>query len=98
MNTKTRFLVLDRTNTAISPKSAGLVLADVQSQDSPSILSEETAIKFAQLLAQRNVGQNYYVVKTIVVATAADDLDKRLAGEAESAAAKARPVTLTPTA
>jgi hypothetical protein len=79
MNTRIRFLVLDRTNTPVRPCDSGLHLPDVQNAKSPSLLSEETAKKFAQLLAQRNKGERYYVARVLGGAVAHDNLDAKLA-------------------
>lgn len=93
MTNKTRFLVLDRTNTALRPSDHGLVLGDAtQSDRSPSFTDGAVAGKFATLLAQQNPGKAYYVATVTAVAIAQDNIDAHI-----GAASELRPVTLTPT-
>lgn len=94
MNTKTRFLVLDSSNQPVRPRDYGLTLGDaVQNDKSPSFLDEASAIKFCQLVAGRNKGSNFYVVKTIGAASAKDDLDAHL----EEGETRTAPVTFIAT-
>src|SRR4051812_45655897 len=93
-NTKIRFLVLDAKNNAIRPDQMGLKLGEgVQNGKSPSFLDKGKAEQFAQLLAQSNIGQNYYVAQVTGVASASHDMGAMLADGTSGAA----PVKFTPT-
>lgn len=65
MNTKTRFLVLDRTNTAQRPCDHDYHGTGQQGDKSPSFLTEAAAKAFANFLADANVGCNYYLAQVM---------------------------------
>lgn len=58
-----RFLILDRTNTAMRPCDHGVALPDLQGPKSPSFLKEESARAFADILAKWHPGQKFYLVE-----------------------------------
>lgn len=63
MNTKTRFLILDRQNNALRPCDHGYHGPDLQGDKSPSFLTAEAATKFGDFLAKKNVGQRFYLAE-----------------------------------
>ena len=74
LNTKTRFLVMNRTNQAIKPRDERLpgmsaeelkASGDIPKKYSPSFVREETARAFAEGLALKYPGQNFYVAEVI---------------------------------
>ncbi len=86
MNTRKRYLVLDRTNTPVTPASMGLNLASVQNPKSPSFLDPDQAKKFATLCAQTHIGQNYYVAEILGGVSANHDLDAALSSSKDGVA------------
>ncbi len=88
MNTKVRFIVLNKSNQPQCPHSMGMALPDTQSDKSPSFLKEETAIAFAKLLAKRTKGQSFYVVKVLggaVAYTSLEGVDENVTWRAATA-------------
>lgn len=63
MNTKIRFLVLDRTNTAQRPCDHDYHGPGQQGDKSPSFLDMGAAKAFGNYLAKRNVGCNFYLAE-----------------------------------
>lgn len=60
-----RFLVLDRTNTAMRPCDHGVALPDLQGPKSPSFLKAASAKAFADILSKRHPGQKFYLVEVM---------------------------------
>lgn len=58
-----RFLILDRTNTAMRPCDHGVALPDLQGAKSPSFLKAESAKTFGDILAKRHPGQKFYLAE-----------------------------------
>ncbi len=80
LSPKIRHLVMNRTNQAIAPRDemlAGYLPADLKAAGeipkkySPSFINESKAREFAQALALKYSGENFYVAKIVAGVTAA---------------------------
>lgn len=75
LNTKTRFLVMNRTNQVIKPRDeklggaldAGALKAagEIPKKHSPSFINEGTARDFAEALANKYPKQRFYVAEVV---------------------------------
>lgn len=79
LNAKIRFLVMNRTNQAIAPRdemiegfdpAALKADGEIPKKYSPSFVNEATARAFAQALAGKYPGENFYVAKVLAGVTA----------------------------
>jgi hypothetical protein len=64
MNTKIRWLILDRTNTAIRPCDSGYHGPGQQKDKSPSFVgpdAEANAKAFGDFLAKKHIGERFYL-------------------------------------
>lgn len=66
-NLTKRFLVLNSSNEALRPCDYGVHLPGLQSEKSPSFLVKDSAKQFADILANKNKGDRFYLVEVMEV-------------------------------
>lgn len=66
-NLTKRYLVLNSKNEAQRPCDHGVHLPDLQGEKSPSFLKEGSAKAFADLLAEKNKGDRFYLAEIMAV-------------------------------
>ena len=65
MTVTKRFLILDAQNIAQRPCDHGVHLPGVKGDKSPSFLSKESAMAFADILAKAQVGKSFYLAEVL---------------------------------
>lgn len=65
MNVTKRFLVLNTQNIAQCPSASNFHGPDQKGGNSPSFLKKESAMAFADFLAKRAPGTNYYLAEIL---------------------------------